>query len=240
MKAIILAAGRGSRLNNLTDKKPKCLLEINGQTMFDRQLEILKEFSTINNIAVITGYLSELLARSGLQSFHNANWKETNMVCSLLGADEWLSGDTCVVTYSDIIYEKHAISKIMQSKADVAILYDREWELLWKERFDDPLCDAESFQISNRNHVIDIGQRVQSISSIKGQYMGILKFSPQGWHKFKSTCFRKHPAELAQADITSILKDMIINGNEIEAVRYRGRWAEVDSERDLMIARRIF
>ena len=55
MKAIIIAAGLGNRLMPLTDDKPKCLLEINGKTIMQRQLEMLQQCG-INNIVVVRGY----------------------------------------------------------------------------------------------------------------------------------------------------------------------------------------
>ena len=69
MRAVILAAGRGSRMKNLTDDRPKCLVELKGKALLDWQLESLRA-SGIREIAVISGYKSELLANRGLIEFH--------------------------------------------------------------------------------------------------------------------------------------------------------------------------
>jgi len=55
MKAIILAAGRGSRMKNLTDERPKCLVELRGNPLLDWQLAALLE-AGIDRIAIDTGY----------------------------------------------------------------------------------------------------------------------------------------------------------------------------------------
>ena len=68
MKAIILAAGRGSRMQNLTQKQPKCLVNLRGKALLDWQLEALRA-AGISEIAIVTGYKRELLANRGLVEF---------------------------------------------------------------------------------------------------------------------------------------------------------------------------
>ena len=75
MKAIILAAGRGSRMKNLTERNPKCLVELHGKSLLDRQLDALN-MANIEDIAIVTGYRREMLIRSGLREFHNPRWAE--------------------------------------------------------------------------------------------------------------------------------------------------------------------
>ena len=65
MKAIILAAGRGSRMKNMTDERPKCLVELGGKPLLEYQLTALRQ-AGINEIAVVTGYRRELLVGYGL------------------------------------------------------------------------------------------------------------------------------------------------------------------------------
>ena len=101
MKAIILAAGRGSRMKDLTEDKPKCLVKLHGKSLLDSQLQALSD-AGIAEIAIVTGYKRELLANRGLFEFHNSRWAETNMVSSLACAQEWLETEPCIVSYSDI------------------------------------------------------------------------------------------------------------------------------------------
>ena len=63
MKAIILAAGRGSRMKHLTDEKPKCLAKLGGKLLIEWQLEALSA-AGINEIAIVTGYKKELLSHT--------------------------------------------------------------------------------------------------------------------------------------------------------------------------------
>ena len=82
MNADILAAGRGSRMKNLTSDKPKCLVRLNGKPLIQWQLDALNQ-AGISNIAVVTGYKRELIADLDLIEFYNKRWSETNMVYSL-------------------------------------------------------------------------------------------------------------------------------------------------------------
>ena len=79
MKAIILAAGRGSRMKHATDNIPKCLLKVKGKTLLEIQIEALKK-SGIKKIGIVTGYLSEQLIDYCDNTFYNDKWNETNIV----------------------------------------------------------------------------------------------------------------------------------------------------------------
>ena len=92
MKAIILAAGRGTRMKALTEEKPKCLVELDGQSLLEKQLNALRQ-AGIEDIAIVTGYRRELLIPFNLVEFHNPRWAETNMVTSLACAEQWLQSE---------------------------------------------------------------------------------------------------------------------------------------------------
>jgi len=158
MRATILAAGRGSRMKNLTESIPKCLLHFRDQSLLSWQLNSLHA-SGIKNIAIVTGYKRELLNHFDLVEFFNPRWTETNMVTSLFCAREWLLAEPCVVSYSDIFYLPEAIRILSQSPASLAITYDPQWLKLWKARFEDPLEDAESFKLRAPNILVEIGKK---------------------------------------------------------------------------------
>ena len=141
MKAIILAAGRGSRMKTLTDDRPKCLVKLRGRTLLDWQLQALRE-AGITEIAIVTGYRRELLVNYNLVEFNNPRWAQTNMVSSLACAHEWLELEPCIVSYSDIFFEASAISSLMGCLANLAVMYDPNWLALWSKRFVDPLVEA--------------------------------------------------------------------------------------------------
>ena len=230
MKAIILAAGRGSRMKNLTDEIPKCMLEFRGKPLIEWQLASLRS-AGINEIGIVTGYKKEITESFGLSCFHNEKWSETNMLYSLYQARDWLLSDDCIVTYSDIFYTENSIVPLLNTQADISITYDPNWLDQWSKRFADPLEDAETFNQEN-GWLTDIGRKPKSLDEIKGQYMGILQFSPKGWGQVED--FLAHlPEGFDRLDMTSLLSKLIERSVPIRTIATSDEWYEFDSMNDL-------
>lgn len=233
MKAIILAAGRGSRMKNLTSDKPKCLVKLHGKPLLEWQLDSMNK-SGISEIAVVTGYKNEMLSSYNLVEFHNSYWASTQMVSSLACASEWLENDECIVSYGDIFYDKSAIQSLIDSNANLAVTYDPNWLQLWKGRFGDPLLDAETFRISNDGILLEIGKKPKLISQVQGQYMGLLRFTPDGWKEFQLTRNLIPSKKMNSMDMTETLQMFLQKSSmKIYTIPYKGTWGEVDTESDL-------
>lgn len=230
MKAIILAAGRGSRMGALTSKLPKCRTVLFNKQLIEWQFSSLNHKS-ISEIGIVTGYLKNTFKYNKKQ-FVNDNWDNSNMVTSLLAADDWLKNNTCIISYSDIIYEKKIIDQLVRSEGDIVITYDPDWLSLWKIRFQDPLIDAEKFRIKN-GYLEDIGGKPKKLSSIQGQYMGLIKFSRTGWNKTKCFLNKFNKNEIDKMDMTQLLKKLLKQGFVINCIAIEGKWLEVDTENDL-------
>lgn len=235
MKAIILAAGRGSRMKGLTDERPKCLVELRGKSLLDWQLEALRE-AGISEIAIVTGYKHELLSNRGLVEFHNPRWAETNMVLSLACAQEWLLAEPCIVSYSDIFYEASAVESLMTSGAYLSVTYDPYWLKIWEKRFGDPLLDAETFRLNSGKILAEIGNKPKSVQEVQGQYMGLLRFTPDGWREVLRVRAGLSAAECDRMHMTGTLQRVIEAGHiAIEAIPYELSWGEIDSAEDLTV-----
>jgi len=233
MKAIILAAGRGSRMKALTDDRPKCMVELQGRALIDWQIDALRT-GGIDEIAVVTGYRREALLSRRLVEFHNAHWETTNMVSSLACAHEWLESAPCIVSYSDIFYSPAAVRSLVDSHADMAITYDVNWRLLWTGRFGDPLLDAETFRIGPDGSVLEIGNKPASVEDVQGQYMGLLRFTPSAWKEIQKIRDLMAPEEQDRMHMTGTLQKVIEAGRiPVTGVPYTGEWGEVDSVLDL-------
>jgi len=102
LKAIILAAGEGKRLRPLTESKPKCLINLFGKSILQRQIETLKKCN-INDISIVIGYLGERIKMPDVTYFHNFNYNTTNMLETLFCAREKLS-DSVIISYGDIVF----------------------------------------------------------------------------------------------------------------------------------------
>ena len=233
MKAIILAAGRGSRMRSLTAEKPKSLVEFRGKPLLEWQLDALK-FNGINEIAIVTGYRRESFQSYGLVEFNNPRWAETQMVASLACASDWLESEPCVVSYSDIYYLSSGPRLLVECDVDLAITFDPNWLELWSKRFTDPLEDAETFRLDASGYVINIGEKPKSIDEVQGQYMGLLRFTPFAWCEINRIQSQLTANEQDTIDMTGLLQKVIEDGVlRIAACSYCDTWAEFDSITDL-------
>ncbi len=233
MKAIILAAGRGSRMKSLTKERPKCLVELRNKILLDWQLESLHA-ADITEIAIVTGYKRELLANRGLFEFHNPRWAETNIVSSLTSAQKWLQEEPCIVSYSDIFYDVAAVQSLIQCTAELAVTYDPNWLELWTQRFGDPLLDAETFRLMPEHSLAEIGNKPKSVEEVQGQYMGLLRFTPKGWSEIVRICATMTPEQCDKLHMTGALQKVVESRRlTIAALPYTGEWGEVDSAEDL-------
>lgn len=232
-RAIILAAGRGSRMGSMTEHSPKCLTRLNGRTLLDYQLSAMVS-AGVDQIGLVSGYRADMICDARInQFFHNEAWAVTNMVSSLICADAWLSTEPCIVSYSDLFFETSAIASLMEQNQGFTLLYDQNWLALWSQRFADPLEDAETFKL-NQGCVSEIGGKAFSTDEIEGQYMGIMKFTPETWSLFKKTFLDLDPSVRHSISMTEVIQ-LIIKQNKfsVAALPYFGDWGEIDSESDL-------
>ncbi|MDQ2104235.1 phosphocholine cytidylyltransferase family protein [Azospirillum isscasi] len=242
MKAILLAAGRGSRLGAVTDTHPKCYVRLHGRPLVEWQIEALTA-AGIGEIAVVRGYLAEFWDRQTLpvtRFFTNDRWQRTNMVASLACAGEWLADGPCVVSYTDIVYSPDSVRTLLAAPGDIAITYDPDWFSLWSQRFADPLDDAETFQVDTQGRLTGIGARPKALAEVGGQYMGLLRLTPDGWRTVTDCIASLPAAEADRLDMTGLLSRLLARGVEIRAVPIAEPWCEVDQQSDLSVAERIF
>lgn len=240
MKALILAAGEGTRLRPYTLDRPKCLVEVDGVSLLDRHLAVLRS-EGVDNITLIGGYRSDMLKRPGISLELNPRFAETNMVWTLFSTESVLQGDL-ILAYGDIVYSRDILRALLASTANIAVAIDLEWEQYWRARNENPLDDAETLQMDADSRILEIGQKPVSLDQIQGQYMGLMKFSPHGLETLRDTFHRACATGWLRgrvpekAYMTDLLQLMIDEGNTLSAVKINGDWVEVDTVSDLKSA----
>ncbi|MFI3249360.1 MAG: phosphocholine cytidylyltransferase family protein [Eubacteriales bacterium] len=235
MKIIILAAGRGSRMGDSTEILPKGMVSIYGKPILQHCLDTLEK-AGINreDIAIVTGYHKEKIDFSGVTYFHNENWANTNMFMSLMETKSWLQQEPCIMCYSDILFSAEPILKLIKSTADFAMTsYTGFWEL-WEKRFPNPLEDLETF-IIKEGKLTEIGQKPSDKSQIMGQYMGLLRISPNGWDIIEKAVKLPMPKPVEKLDMTTLLQHLLTLKNEIEVINCDDLWLECDNEEDVRV-----
>jgi choline kinase len=234
MKAIILAAGRGSRMGALTDDRPKGLTKLGGLTLIERAIQSLRG-GGCTSIGIATGYRAELVTHLGDHAFHNAAWAKTNMVMTLAASRDWLTAEPVIISYSDIFYSAQTVAMLSRATAPISIAYDPHWLALWSHRFADPLSDAETFKRASDGYLVEIGHRPGSVADVEGQYMGLIKMTPCGWAEVEAAMRGLSRDRLDRLDMTSLLSLLLDHGVKIATVAQCGQWGECDSAADLAL-----
>jgi len=235
MRALILAAGRGSRMGSLGDDRPKCLVELDGRPLLDRQLAALRRGGA-DEIGIVRGYRADMLNFPGLRYFDNPRWAQTNMVASLATAAAWLRDGPVIVSYADIFYRGELVRALAQTCGDLVISFDRDWRRLWTRRFADPLADAETFRIDAHGTLLEIGGKTTNIDDIEGQYMGLLKFTPAAWSAIEVLLAGLDAPSRDRLDMTSLLRRLIAAGSvSIRTCATHGQWGETDNPGDVAL-----
>ena len=243
MKAIILAAGMGTRLGKYTENLPKCMLQFNGKSLIERQIETLRK-AGITDISIVRGYKPEKINLSGVKYYHNPDFADTNMVETLFCAEKELNGkDGVLVCYADIIYESKILNTIINANADVGVTVDKDYWEYWQARTDEPEKDMESLVIKN-NQVIELGDIKCTKDKAQVRYVGLIKFSKKGidrlkqvYHHHKQQSFYKDEPWLRsksfkKAYMTCMLQALINAGQEVKPIVINRGWLEFDTVED--------
>ena len=229
--AIILAAGRGTRLKELTANNPKCLVKLAGRALLDWQITALQK-AGIERIIVVRGYKKELL-KGNYETVDNPRYSETNMVSTMLCSFPLLKEEEdVIISYSDIVYKYKHVVDLKNSRGNLCITYDQLWEKLWRLRQENPLVDAETF-IHKEGVLKEIGNSPKSLDEVQGQYMGLLKITAQGRREILSYTSTLKQDEVDRLDMTSLLMRLIKKGVVINVCPVSGGWCEVDTVSDL-------
>lgn len=240
MKAIILAAGMGTRLRPLTNERPKALVPLQGRPLIEYQLNVLKKCG-ITDITIVAGYLYEQFIPYGYPVVVNSEYESTNMLFSLFkAADAMKSNCDLLICYGDIIYEESILKKLINSDNHLTVSADLDWYNLWKSRMEDPLSDAESFIYDEDNKVLDIGKKVDSLDQAQAQYMGLIKCSSSYIDKFKDMYYRLAESDVRSMYMTDFLRYFVDTNDGLFASLHHGKWLEVDSLDDLKFYEKSF
>ncbi|NBD25526.1 phosphocholine cytidylyltransferase family protein [Paenibacillus glycinis] len=234
MKAIILAAGRGSRMGDRTDNTPKCMTELWGRTLIEWQIKILRD-SGINEIGVVVGYLADKIKLEQVHFFHNQRWENSNIVRSLLSSKDWLENDDCIIAYSDILYTPNTIRLLINNHDEISIPYKTNYRDLWEQRFINPLSDLETFKTSDHSILLEIGNPAVNLDEIEGQFMGLLKTTPSGFRKLSAVLNSLNSEALDQLDVTAMLAILLKYNIQVSTIPCDDFWIEVDSLQDIRL-----
>ena len=236
MKAIILSAGQGSRLGHLVDGRPKCLIEFNGRTLLDRQLDTL-EASGVHEVVVVTGFHDELVneaiaRRTGgpnVRTIFNPFYKVADNTGSLYMAREELRGE-CLVWNGDTLVSKALMAKVVgNNRSGICVTIDR------KDGYDD---DDMKVVAADDGRLRAIGKRISE--GVNAESIGLLAFRSGGAEQFREAIERAmRTSEGTTIWYLRVIHHLAQNG-EVWTLDINGNeWGEVDFPPDVEAAQRL-
>lgn len=238
-RALILAAGQGTRLRPLTNNKPKCLVPLAGKSLLQRQVKTLKD-NNIQNIHIATGFCAEQIEKLGFKTSFNPRFERTNMVETLFCAKEFINQDgDLIIAYGDIVYNDENLKELLSCDEEICLMIDLKWKDLWSLRLENPLEDAETLVLDRDNFVVELGKKPENYEKIQGQYTGLIKIRADkinDFINFYDSLDRDAIYDGKDFDnmyMTSFLQMLIDDNWRVKASLVNNGWLEVDSVEDL-------
>jgi choline kinase len=237
MVALVLAAGRGSRLGNYTDNIPKSLLPLNkeGNTLLDFNLDILENQLNVDKIIIVTGYESEQIEKvaqnySKTQIIYNPFWNHCNVLGSMFMALDYLDDDFLFL-HADTLMEIGAWEKLANINGGDIIL-----------PFDDKKCGEEEMKIIVKNDKVTKISKEFDAKLATGEFVGIALFRKNTISYFKTVACELFKKGNLQHYMESVVQYAIDNEDKdiipLNISQYS--FVEVDFEEDYFKAKQVF
>ena len=248
MKAIILAAGEGSRMGKLAQNIPKPLVMVNGKSIIERQLSILKQ-NKILDVIIVTGSHNEKFNFKNVVYVNDLEHKKHDTLGSLITARDYMN-DEIIITYADQIFDEKIMESVNNFSGDIGIAVDLDWEKNYVNRDQHPKSEAENVLI-NGNEILELRKNISECKENEkiGECLGLMKFSRKASKVFLDKYseleishqgkFHNAPS-LEKALISDMIQELIDSEINVEPIFVSGKWCEIDTPQDLEIARKMF
>ncbi len=239
-KALIIAAGLGSRLKKHTENLPKCMLDFGGKTLLQRQLDAYKK-NHIKNISLIRGYKKEKINYKGIKYFENPDYRNNNILNSIFYGEDVING-SIIISYSDILFNSTVVKRTLDSDHDISVVVDIDWRGYYVGRKDHPISEAENVIFNSNNEVEKIGKINTGNEEVHGEFIGMIKLSNRGcaifkehFHRLKKIYWNK-PFQRAKtfqkAYLTDFIQELVDIGIKVHCVIIESGWKEIDTVED--------
>jgi phosphoenolpyruvate phosphomutase len=241
-KAVILAATRGSKLEELTVDRPKCMVDVRGKPLLHRLVGSFND-AGVRELTVVTGYKADAVNFPGINTVENTDFETTGEVASLACSMDALKGE-CVVSYGDIMFRSHVLNQLLECEADIAVVVDANWKQERAEttkRTMDLVACSHAYTGDYFDDEVSELTRLDSAMSdgeANGEWIGLAKFSAKGSELLRAELdSMKSDGSLATASMNDLFNRLIDGGANPQVVYITGNWLDVNDAFDLARAR---
>lgn len=252
---IILASGKPSGFaDNAMRTEPVSNITLGGRPLLEWQLKMLSDVG-LTNVTLISGYSRENLPKLKVNEIYNQKFSYTTLLHSLMLAKKVMA-DGFIMIFGDIFFDKHILSHyLLDVEQDILLLVDNSFNLQTRKRIKDTTDlvilnnSEEALRKPNRvtEKISDIGNDI-SLEKATHEFIGIAKFSQKGAKQF-SEAFNGMVSELgeneegkaaiAQLDFNAVIKRLIKDGVNIQALEVSRGWSEVHNMTDVAAIEKV-
>ena len=240
--AVVLAASRGRQLEDLTEDRPKCMVDVRGKPLLHRLVGSFND-AGVRELTVVTGYKSDTVEFPGIKTVENTEYETSGEVASLACASDALNGE-CLVSYGDIMFRSHVLNLLLDCDADIAVVVDSNWQeersVTTKRTVDLVQC-SHPYSADYFDEAVAELTRIDSSlpeSKANGEWIGLAKFSEKGSALLQAQINQmREDGSLDKASMTDLFNRLIDDGAKPQVVYITGHWLDVNDAFDLARAR---
>ena len=236
VRAIILAATRGSELHELTQDKPKTMIKISGEPLLARTVNQFKKIG-INKSIVVAGYKAQSIDVPGVEIRINENYETGNELMSLACAQKDFDNDM-VIVYGDLLFREHILRDLLEVDGEIVIIVD--------SALDNPnITGSPDFAYCSQNddrspfmQNIILKKLSSDITTVNekpsGHWIGMMRVKKEGRGWIEQAIQNLQSSEnFAQLTLPNLLNHIIETGKTINVHYINGHWLDVNSIDDI-------
>ncbi|MBL7147253.1 MAG: phosphoenolpyruvate mutase [Nanoarchaeota archaeon] len=249
IRVIIPAAGitQESSLKPLLQDLPLVMLDLHGKSLLQRNVELLNNLG-LQDVHVIVGPNAQKINIEGVNLINKKDYEKTYILSSIMAAEEYLDRKTLVV-FSDILFEKEIVEKLLGSDADITLLIDRSYKPSHKkDKLRDlvvakhnPVVGERSMSLRKDNPILKMGHNMPR-EEANYEFIGMMLLSKKGVQILKEEYLKvkeKYDAKpfyesesIDKADLTDMIQYLIDKGYKISSVEINSGWMEINNFED--------
>jgi phosphoenolpyruvate phosphomutase len=250
---VILAAGKPNYqkgLMKLLVDLPPVMLDINGKTLLQRNVEVLNSLG-INNIYVVTGYLEDRVDAKGIKKIINRHFEQGYILDSFMQAERFLSGRV-LFCYGDVMFDKSIIENLLKRNEEITLVVDPSFKKSTTGAHTlDLVRTKQATVVSTRsfekksNPVVEISTKI-AMEKADYEFIGLALFSKTGFkdfvHQYQAAKLKyenksfQTAESFKKASFADMLNEMINNGYYVDTMEVRSGWIEVHTFENYKLA----
>jgi phosphoenolpyruvate phosphomutase len=241
--AIVIAASRGAKLGELTEDRPKCMIDIRGRPLLRRLVSTLKK-GGVREVTVVRGYRKEAINLPSIEIVDNDDYATTGEAASLACALPKIEGN-CIVSYGDILFRRYILDALLAARSDIVLAvdalaagrnyedYDRAVDLVsCSRRFTgNYLLESEPVSLTRIGNDLPPGE-------VDGEWIGLARLSPRGSELVRGEIeAMRAEGVLGTSSLPDLFARLLAKGQAVSVIYIAGNWLDVDDIFDLAEAR---